>query len=216
MADENQTENTTTTSQKTPEGEVVPRTTYEEIKAENARIAKQLKEIQDAAEADKLDKLTKGKQYKELADTYERENKELKEKYTKLTQSVVESKKFDSVKDAAVKMGLRPEVVSDLELVDMDGVIVETTSTGKINIIGADRFAERLKAAKPHWFTEGAPNLNTKNPKLRIEGSGSDVTGAMVADAQRKAMRSGKSEDHAEYKKLASQYFEQKKTGKAS
>lgn len=83
------------------------------------------------------------------------------------------------MKAAALQAGLRPEAIDDLEALELDLVDVESTSKGRLNVLGVDEQIKKLQKAKPHWFGgKTAPKLNAGNP--RVNGGGDDGDGAGI------------------------------------
>ena len=107
------------------------------------------------------EKLKATNNYKSLYEKEQEARVTLEDKYNGLSQVIVNDKKFGAIKDFAVKAGLRPEAVNDLKLFDNSEVIVETTSEGSINILGAEQFVEGIKSSRPYLFVDSnPPNVN--------------------------------------------------------
>ena len=96
-------------------------------------------------------------QYKELFEARDVAYGELEAKHKNFLNSVSEDKKLTAVREFAIKNNIRPEALDDLDMVALDSVVVENTDQGRQNVIGADHFVEKLKAAKPHWFNDSTP-----------------------------------------------------------
>jgi hypothetical protein len=179
-----------------------------DLKKEKAR----RKELETAEAKRKEDALKAENKWKEIAESKEKEANEAKERADKLSNSYVNDRKFSAVEAAAMKLGLRPEAVSDLEGLDLSDLEVETTSTGKINVQGAAKFAERLKASKPHWFAEakGDPNVNTGG--TRVRDSNGQITAKQILEAEAEAKKTG---DRAPYESLVKKYQQQRARARA-
>lgn len=134
----------------------------DQLKEANRR----LKALEDEKKARDEESLRKTNDWKTLAERYKTEAEEKEKRINGLQTNLILDRKFQAVRDACVKLGLRPESVDDLEGRDMSDVEVETTSTGRINVLGADEFAKNLKVLKPHWFGGGAAPVNTRTPAL--------------------------------------------------
>lgn len=148
--------------------------------------AKLKKEAEDRATA----AMKEQNQWKELAELKENEAKAAKEEKERIQNSFLGERKYSTVKEKCKALGLRAEAESDLEMLDLESVTVETTSTGKINILGAEKFAERLKTLKPHWFSDkSAPNVNTNG--ARIQDNGGAVTIQEIIAAEKEGKKSG-------------------------
>jgi len=181
----------------------VDRAAYDSVTADMHRFKEEARKLKESIESAATGKLKEQSQFKELAERYEGENKTLKEENARIRTSIVEDKKFSTVRAAAQKLGIRAEAVSDLEGLDLTEVAVETTSTGKINILGADKFAERVKTLKPHWFTTGnTGNVNTQSTRVNDDGTAAVSTADLIA-AEREGRKSG---DMSKYHDLHKRY----------
>lgn len=125
----------------------------------------EIQKLQEQLKQNEVSAKVKNEEYKSLYEDTTKEVDAWKEKYTGLQSALVEDKKFSAIERIATEKGLRKEALEDLRMLDTDGVIVETTShTGKIQVVGADRFVDQLKESKGHWFTDAmAPNINNAN-----------------------------------------------------
>lgn len=190
------------------EKEVVPVTEFTAVKNdmhrfkdENATLKKQLQDIKDA-------EMKNNNQWKEYAQTKEKDAEDWKKKYDVLSSSVVNGNKISAVRQECLKLGLLDSAVDDLELMELKDVVVETTSTGRINVIGAKAAAERIKSLKPHWFGNGqAPNVNGKPPEV-VHGKDGAITYADVVKAEEQAKKTG---DYKEYQQVLLKFKQQQK-----
>ena len=94
--------------------------------------------------------LKEKQQWKELYEQRDKEYKDLLGKEEQLRGSIVNEKKFFALKDEAQRLGLLPEAVADLEYWDLSDVLIEATSSGKVNIVNAKQVAEKIKTMRPH------------------------------------------------------------------
>lgn len=95
------------------------------------------------------------------------------------------TQRFNAVKTEALKAGILPSALKDVELLDMDGIEVEITSTGRAITSGEKDFVARVKEERPHWFTKpGAPNVNGGGGGTPPAGEGS-LSAADVYQAER-------------------------------
>lgn len=197
------------TAGKQNEGQQNPPTTveraeFEKVLTEMHAHKKRAKELEATVESTRVNELKAKEEWKTIAEENEKKAKEREEENSRLKNSYLNEKKFGAVQAAAQKLGLRPEAVSDLEMLSLDPVQVETTNTGRINVLNADKFAERIKAQKPHWFGTGAaPNVNTGGPTITDGGS---ITVDQIVAAEKEGRKSG---DMSKYKTLMKQYREQ-------
>lgn len=160
-----------------------------------------LKAFEEKALAEKED-------FKSLAERYKAEADEAKSESQKIKDSFIGEKKHTAVREAALRLGMRPEAVGDLDLLSLEGVVIETTSSGKVNVLGAEAYIQNLKSAKPHWFgSEATPTkVNPGTPKLKGEGAAVSETDLLKLSAE--AQKSG---DYTQYKTALAKYRTQKR-----
>lgn len=190
--------------------DVVARADHERALADmqkyKAKAAKLEQERQAAAEA----RMKEQNQFKELAELKEKEANDAKAEALALKNSFLNERKYSAVKSKCEALGLRPEALSDLEMLDLESVQIETTSTGKINVLNADKFAERLKTLKPHWFADkSAPNVTTTSP--RTHDSGGVITPQDIVAAEREGRKAG---DLSKYYDLQKRYLQQRQSAR--
>jgi hypothetical protein len=139
-----------------------------------------------------------------LAELKQQEAESYREKYEGLTSTIVEDKKFSAVKTAAIQAGIRKDALDDLEFLSLEDVVIETTSTGRHNILGAEQFIAKLKTTRPHWFSSKTRGINADVPEVT---GASKVTSQEIIKAENEARKSG---DWAPVKKLYEQYTAQR------
>lgn len=177
--------------------DTVAREDHERALADLHKYKKEAAKYKESLEADKVNRMKEQNQWKETAQHWETKAKQMESESEQVKTSYLNEKKYNALHAAASKFNLRPEAISDLESLDLSEIQIETTSTGKINVLGADKFAERLKTLKPHWFQDkSAPNVNTSTQ--RVHDQSATVTPQMALDAQKKG-------DVAEYNRLVKQ-----------
>ncbi len=170
------------------------------------KFKKEAKTLADEKKKAADQKLKDENNWKALAEANELKAKEAEDRSEKLQSSFLEGKKFDAVRLACEKLNLRAEAVGDLDALDLKDVVVETTSTGKINVLGADKFADRLKTLKPHWFeAKGKPNVNTRGTGVR--DSDGPITPQTIYEAEKAGRKSG---DMSKYNEMHLQYQKQR------
>jgi hypothetical protein len=135
-------------------------------KEESAQLRQQLEEIKVKTHKEKDD-------WKSVSEHHEAKAKDYETKYTGLQLALVNEKKIAALSTEAVKQGINPASLPDLELLDFDEISVETTSNGKVLISGQDRAIAKLKTLRPHWFTSPSPGINPTSPGVRQTPSGS-------------------------------------------
>jgi hypothetical protein len=165
---------------------------------------KNAEELQKLKDKDMRDK----DQWKEYASAKEKEANEYKTKYETVTKSITERAKISQVREAALKLGLVDTAIDDLEMMDLKDVVVETTSTGRINVIGAKAAAERIKSIRPHWFSENrTPNVNGNTPTVMKPGGTGSVSYDELSKLEEAAKKTG---DYTEYKKKLMEFKHKK------
>lgn len=186
--------------------ETVSQAEYNRMVAEADKHKKEAATLKREKSERETQKLKEANDWKALAEAKEKEAEELRAENKRTQTAFVSEKKFSAVKSAAEKLGLRAEALSDLEMLDLDPIVHETTSTGKLNILGADKFAERLKSTKPHWFADKTkPVVNGGGQ--RVLDTDDAVTLKDVQDAEKASRKSG---DTSEYHKLHKKYQQQR------
>jgi len=185
------------------EQKLVPQEEFDKVLAEVHKWKSQVKElsVKSAAEREKL--LIEQGRWEELAKEKDARLRELEERDQRTKQAFINEKKYNAVKDQAVKAGIRPEALADLELIGLDKVQVETTSTGRVNVLGVESAIENLKLSRPHWF--GAPRTTVAGNTPNIT-QGGVVT---LADLDKLSKEAAKTGDYTAYS-AATKQFKQK------
>lgn len=185
--------------------EMVSKAELQKVLDEMHKYKKEAKDLQAKNKEQEMQKLKDQQEWQKIAEIKEKEAEDAKNEANTLKSSFLSSRKFDALKTAALANGIRKEALNDLELLDFDEhVAIETTNTGKINIIGAEAAIKNLKAQKPHWFGKSSGHVNSDDPEV-VSGEG--ITMKKVMDAQAEARKSG---DWTKYKGLLQQYQSQK------
>ncbi len=190
--------------------EVIDRAAYEQVKADMHKYKEKLKLREDQLKTIETEKLKGDQKWKELAEIKEREAQEAQEKYNKLNSAVVEDKKMTEIRKEAVKLGVRPQALDDLDVQNWSDVGIEFTSTGRVNVIGAAKAVERLKTIKPYLFDEPrAPGVNPGVPHVVPGQSGGPITVKDISTAEADAKKTG---DYSKYRELLVAFQRQRKT----
>jgi hypothetical protein len=202
---ENETNTTETAEKKETEVQTVSKEDHDRALKDLHKFKARAKELEDAVKATHTKSMKEKEQWKELAELREKEAEDLKKEKTKIQESLIYDKKYSAVKEAALAAGIRKEAVTDLELLEFSEVQIETTSTGRINILGADKAVDRLKTLKPHWFGSKGAKINGDIPDVQTGGK---ITKTQVYEAESKAKKTG---DYAPYKQILAKYSQQAK-----
>ena len=174
-----------------------------EQKAANKKLQDEIASLRQDRENDRISKMKEQERFKELADEYESKARQAEEDNRNLRNAVMNDKKLSAVQQAAMKLGIRKEALVDLDMLSLDTVEIETTSTGRVNVLNADHFAENLKIQKPHWFGRRSSNFNTSEPEVVTGGS---VTMDMIKKAEQEYKKTG---DSTKYQALLMKYKQQ-------
>lgn len=145
-----------------------------EAQRANEQLASQMEEF-------KTQELEKQQRYKELWEAEKVKRSEIETNNQKNYSSFMETLKANAIEKEAIRLGLRKEAMQDLDLVDKSMLEIESTSTGKINILGVNDFLENLKLNRPHWFGDATPpKINNAVPS----GEPQKMTGADILKLQ--------------------------------
>lgn len=167
---------------------------FRRMKEDMLRYKREAAELREQSEKRKLDELKASQRWQEVAEVKEREATEAKEETARLKKALVVDRKNQAIREAALKAGIRREALEDLDLIDLEDVTIETTSTGRVNVIGVPQAVQRLKTLRPHWFGNPAPGVNPETPG--VSSAGGPVTVKDLMEAERKAKQSGDWSDY--------------------
>lgn len=192
-----------TPNAKVDQVEMVPKSELAKAIDDIHVLKNKLKEQDDVSKNKEIDDLKEKENWKQIAKIKEDEAATATSETKNLRESIVQDKKFAAMKEAALGAGIRKEALGDLDLLDFSELIIETTNTGKINVLGCEKAISNLKAQKPHWFTSRSTKVDGGLPEV-INGGG--VTYKDVLAAEQKAKETS---DYVPYKKVLQQYREQ-------
>lgn len=167
-------------------------------KDENAKLRQQLDDFKVRGHKEKED-------WKAVAEHHEQKAKEYESKFTGLQGALLNDKKIQSLTTEAVKQGINPASLPDLELLDFEELQVETTSNGKILVSGQDRAIAKLKTLRPHWFNNAVPSVNPSSPNVGNRPTGA-VTIADLNAAEAQWKKSQSDSDKKAYFELIRKY----------
>ena len=196
-------ENTQENNENPPE--VVSKEVYERIKKENDKFKSELGDMRKQIDSLKINTHKEKEDWKSIAQIHEEKAKELEQKYSGLKDSLIDEKKLAAVTAEAIKKGIDPRSIPDLELLDFEEVTVETTSTGKILVSGQDRAITKLMTLRPHWFPKNVPSVNPSTPEMG-KPNGSQVTIADLNAASAQYEKTKSELDRKAYYDLIKKY----------
>jgi hypothetical protein len=166
----------------------------------------QAREAQDKLKQIEENNLKNSQEWEKYAKLKEDEADTFKQKFEGLQDNLVRSEKYSALKEAALKAGVRKEALPDLELVGFDEMVIETTNTGRMRVLGADSVVQKLKQDRPHWFRSGASNINPNMPEV-VNGSSNQVTYDQLKKLEVEAKKTG---DYAAYQKAIIEFKKQR------
>ncbi len=180
-----------------PKEELIPYSQFKSVKDDMHKYKEEARKNADALKATQEKEMRDKEQWKEFGQAKEKEATDWKTKYEALNSSNFERAKISAVREAALKLGLVDSAIDDLEMLDLKDVVVETTSTGRTQVIGAKSAAERIKSIRPHWFdNKRVPSVNGRMPEVE-SGKDGQVSYADVVKLEAEAKKTG---DYTKYK----------------
>lgn len=172
MSDSTETTVETTTTEQ-PQAPQVPdgfvsQEVFERQKKDLFKYKEEAQNHKKALDEQRLARLKETQNWEAVAKEKEQEAEQEKQRRQSLESSIVQHQKFSALRAEALKQNMHPSSLDDLELLDLPEIHVETTSTGKILVTGADRAIAGLKALRPHWFKQTAPSINPQSPETNL------------------------------------------------
>jgi hypothetical protein len=159
MADENEGKETQTNEETSKETK--PRNDYKnqiaEFQRKYAETEQRLAETTARLQQIEEEKLQSQNNYKTLWETEKQKREEAEGKAKQIQTSYVNGLKMSAIKEQALKLGIVEQAVDDLGLLDTSMVQTEFTTSGNVNIIGAQEFVEHIKNQRPFWFKGNTP-----------------------------------------------------------
>jgi len=181
--------------------------------AEHAKVLARLKASEDKnslheteRKTQELNNMKSQEKWQEVAQLQEKRGDELETKLQNISSAMVRKEKYNSIHLEAQKLGLKSDAARLIDLMDFEGVQVETTTLGNINVVGAKEAAAALKLESPFMFGNSTANLNTSTPDVTLGGK---ITVDMVMKAKAKYGKSKDQADFATYENLTKQYQQQ-------
>lgn len=188
--------------------DAVSRADHQRALSDMMKYKKKVEALENDKKRETETRLREQAKWQELAETMQRERDETIERMSKLSSSIVERERTSALRVKAMALGLRSEAVDDLDTLDLSELQVETTNTGRMSVLGVDKFAERLKTQKPHWFADRKPvQINTRQQSSSDDGTAPITAGQLLA-AEKEAAKGG--EHDAKYKDLFKRYQQQR------
>ncbi len=197
-----------------PPPSTVSQADYDKLLAMHTETKTQLKDLGTKYGASEDAKLQANKEFETLAEKYKGERDAAVEKGDKLTNAFQRTTKITKIQEELTKAGVRPEAMMDIDLLEFTGVEIEMSDKGNMKVNGAESFVERLKASRPHWFSDKVPpNFNGGDPKVLTTGGG-EVTLTDLRLLEKEADKPGG--DKAKYRAAFSTYQQQRAAKRAA
>lgn len=175
---------------------MVSREEFERVQADMHKYKQQAREASAQSERLKLQGLKEKEDWKKVAEEYEAKFKESEGKYQGLQSALLKNEKMAAIRMEAQKAGIVGEKALEiLELLEFPEVAVETTSTGRINVLGADRAIQRMKMERPFLFGKSVPSINPNSPGTTAAGT---VSYEELMKSEEAARKSGDWSKHRE------------------
>ena len=172
------------------------------ILAELEKYKKMAKELESKMKNSEIEKAKKDQEWQRVAEIKEQEAREAQEKLDKFKNGFINDKKLTSIREEAIKAGIRKESMDDLRLIDFPEISLDPTDEGNFVVSGADKAVQRLKALRPHWFSSPTPTVNTTTPSVN---GASKISLEDLRTAELEAKKTG------DYKKVTELYLAYKK-----
>ena len=147
------------------EPELVPKEIFDRYKSDVFKYKTKVEALEKELEDKKLQSLKNSQNWEEIAKLKEQEAEEAKQDRDRLKQAVMDREKHSALRQEALKSGINPASIPDLELLDFAEISLETTSQGKIIVHGADKAIQNLKMLRPHWFHSKPTTINPASPE---------------------------------------------------
>lgn len=176
------------------------------LAAERAKNDKITRELADA----KAQGLKSKEDWKGVAALNETRANELEAENTRIKGAVVNDAKIKALTTEAVKAGINPISIPDLELLDFAEITTETSSNGKVVVSGANAAIANLKRLRPNWFTGEPPAINPTTPQGGVNQPNGNISLDMVIAAQDKYVKSKSDSDKKAYEDILIKYKAQK------
>lgn len=180
--------------------EYVSRKDHERAINDMHAFKKEALELKARLKVEEDNKLKEKEQWKELYEKAESERQKAEDHSKKLQESYINSQRFSALKSECQKLGILDSAARDLDMIDLEQVKFETTSTGRVNVLNAKEVAEDVKRTRPHWFGKpGVPSVNTSTPQ--VMGSGEAMTYEQVMKLEQQWRKTKSLQDEQAYKK---------------
>lgn len=140
------------------------------FKARSRELETQLQSIQTEIEDQKNKKLTDSNDFKSLYEQASAKNKDWETKYSRMKENIVYNEKYKTVQAALLEAGIKKSALKILDKEDLESIVVEHTSEGRMLVSGTDEYVDAFK--KNYDFA-----FETKQ-QTRVNGGGGQSNSA--------------------------------------
>lgn len=169
-----------------------------DARAEAARIKRENEEM-------KLNGMKSKDDWKGVADAEKKRADEAVAENDRIKKALIDDKKYAALTAEAVKQGINPVSIPDLELLDFAEVVAES-SNGRVVVSGVEAAITALKAKRPNWFSGVVPNVNSSTPQGTVNSPNGNVTLADVKAAETKYYQTKSDSDKKTYEEIIKRF----------
>lgn len=134
------------------------------FKALSRELEGKLQTIQTEIEEQKNKKLSESNDFKTLYEQASAKNKEWEGRYQKLKENVVYNEKYKAAQTALLNAGIRKDALKILDREDLEPIIVEHTSEGRMLVSGVNEYVDAFKKSYGFAFED--------KKQTRVNGGG--------------------------------------------
>lgn len=175
-SNDNQPVDDSSTSPTDSSAETVSKEAYEQVKADMIKFKNQFRESSDAVENlnkkiedMETESLKSKSNYKDLYEKAQQKLVDAQGETKSIKNAYLEDKKLSAIEKEALSQGVNKKALDLIRssTFDKSNVMIETTSTGRVNVIGASEFVEDLKKNWGDLFFSSKPSkINSTNPDV--------------------------------------------------
>lgn len=166
--DQSGTQTTNQQMQIKPEDHLRAIDDLKKFKARSRELESQLQSYQQEMEAMKTKGLAESNDFKTLYEQASNKNKEWEQKFNKLKENVVFNEKYKAAQKALLDAGIRKEALRILDKEDLEPIIIEHTSEGRMIPTGVEEYVDMFKKNYGFAFEQKG--------QARVNGGGGNTT----------------------------------------
>jgi hypothetical protein len=162
-------------------------------------------EFEIKAKTQEEQRLKEANDWKTLYEREKEEREQLLNQFKEVETQSVKKEKLTKIREMALKAGIVPQALGDLEMLPFSEVKVEKTEFGNLKIEGVESAVEMLKQTRPHWFMKKSTQVNSRIPETKNDAS--VVTEAELIKMSLEAQKTG---DYAAYRQKLTEFTNKK------